>query len=964
MTGIEVLEQVRPRARAPSCCCSRRTPTPTWRSRRSTRSGSTTTCSSRGTRRRSGSTRSSTTCSRTGSRSTPTGPRGAGGRPPLVGPQLRDQDLPGPQPRAVPLARRRARRRGRPARRARRGGPERPAAGAGARRRGAARALHAGAGRRARAADPRRAAALRPVHRRRRTGRAGRRGLRRVRGPAHRGRRARRARRPGRPERVDRELPRLPQGPVRCGPDPPGGRAGVPVRRRDGAGPRTSSGSRPAGRCGRSCSTGGGEIEARAVLVATGVSYRRLEAPGLEELVGSRASTTAPRRARRRSAAGEDVYVVGAANSAGQAVAQPRPLRQAGRDAGPRRRGSRTPCRSTSSHRIRAAPTTSRCGCRTEVVGRVGRRPPRGADAVRPRHRQHARRWRPAGCSSSSAPRPAPTGSATPCVRDGKGFVVTGQDRCWPAQAGLAAGAAAVRPGDQRARRLRRRGRPAGLDEAGGLGRRRGRDVGLPRPPLPGDDMMRRSPSCGRSPLFDGLDDDAAGRAGAARRGASLRARRGAVPRGAAGRRLVGAARRGSIELVRRVGGEDDRAGGDDRARAVGRRVPAPGTSTASTSPPAGRRRRAGCCASRPTALRTLRRRVVPVRRPLHQGARRHRAPDRVDRAAARGAGRARHPGGRAGPRDQQPGLGGDPRGRRPGRPTDALLGVAAPARRARHHRRAVRRAGRPAARGRAPPGPAADAAGRRGPRGGAVRLAGAPRRRPGLAGGARRWPPPASTSRGASGSQTCSATGRSGPGLEWVANSLAVGGLLAEVKESTRRVSDLVGGGALLLPARPRLGAAHRRHRGAGEHPGGARPQARGRSPSCATTPTTCRRSRPCPASSTRCGPTSSTTPSTPWTARARSRVATARRRLGGVVVEIADTGPGMPAEVAGARLRAVLHHQGRRPGHRPGPRHLPADRRRAALRATSRSSRRPVGRCCGWRCRCVAPGAEAPAR
>ena len=69
-------------------------------------------------------------------------------------------------------------------------------------------------------------------------GRPRRRGVRRVGGAADRGGRARRPRRPGRDERVDRELPRLPQGAVRRRPDPPRGRAGVPVRRRDGARPR------------------------------------------------------------------------------------------------------------------------------------------------------------------------------------------------------------------------------------------------------------------------------------------------------------------------------------------------------------------------------------------------------------------------------------------------------------------------------------------------------------------------------------------------------------------------------------------------------------------------------------------------------------------------------------------------------------------------------------------------------
>ncbi len=56
------------------------------------------------------------------------------------------------------------------------------------------------------------------------------------------------------------------------------------------------------------------------------------------------------------------------------------------------------------------------------------------------------------------------------------------------------------------------------------------------------------------------------------------------------------------------------------------------------------------------------------------------------------------------------------------------------------------------------------------------------------------------------------------------------------------------------------------------------------------------------------------------------------------GIVVEIADTGPGMTDEVARSRLRAVLHHQGGRQGHRARPRHLPPDRRGAARRRDHR--------------------------
>jgi thioredoxin reductase (NADPH) len=63
----------------------------------------------------------------------------------------------------------------------------------------------------------------------------------------------------------------------------------------------------------------GTEIDAKAVLIATGVSYRLLEAPGLAELTGrgvfyGAAASDAP------NTTGDDVFIVGAANSAGQAA--------------------------------------------------------------------------------------------------------------------------------------------------------------------------------------------------------------------------------------------------------------------------------------------------------------------------------------------------------------------------------------------------------------------------------------------------------------------------------------------------------------------------------------------------------------------------------------------------------------------------------------------------------------------
>lgn len=61
------------------------------------------------------------------------------------------------------------------------------------------------------------------------------------------------------------------------------------------------------------------DIEARSVVLATGVAYRRLEAVGLDALVG-RGVHYGASAGQAAACAGEEVYVVGAANSAGQAV--------------------------------------------------------------------------------------------------------------------------------------------------------------------------------------------------------------------------------------------------------------------------------------------------------------------------------------------------------------------------------------------------------------------------------------------------------------------------------------------------------------------------------------------------------------------------------------------------------------------------------------------------------------------
>jgi thioredoxin reductase (NADPH) len=65
--------------------------------------------------------------------------------------------------------------------------------------------------------------------------------------------------------------------------------------------------------------TDGTEVAARAVVIATGVSWRRLGVPSLEELIGAGVFYGAA-GAEARAMQGKQVYVVGAGNSAGQAT--------------------------------------------------------------------------------------------------------------------------------------------------------------------------------------------------------------------------------------------------------------------------------------------------------------------------------------------------------------------------------------------------------------------------------------------------------------------------------------------------------------------------------------------------------------------------------------------------------------------------------------------------------------------
>src|SRR5262245_34013894 len=63
----------------------------------------------------------------------------------------------------------------------------------------------------------------------------------------------------------------------------------------------------------------GGQVTARAVIIAAGVTWRRLGVPALEALVGAGVFYGAA-GAEARAMAGRDVYVIGGGNSAGQAA--------------------------------------------------------------------------------------------------------------------------------------------------------------------------------------------------------------------------------------------------------------------------------------------------------------------------------------------------------------------------------------------------------------------------------------------------------------------------------------------------------------------------------------------------------------------------------------------------------------------------------------------------------------------
>ena len=151
---------------------------------------------------------------------------------------------------------------------------------------------------------------------------------------------------------------------------------------------------------------GGDVLRARTIILACGVTWRQLPHAGFEQLAG-RGVFYGASRSEAASTHGEDVHIVGAGNSAGQAAlffsTHARSVTILCRGDGLAKSMSqylvdRIEARETS--RCASAPRSSACTAR-----RAWRR---STSATAPAARSSG--WAPAGCSSSSAPTPRRAG--------------------------------------------------------------------------------------------------------------------------------------------------------------------------------------------------------------------------------------------------------------------------------------------------------------------------------------------------------------------------------------------------------------------------------------------------------------------------------------------------------------------------------------------------------------------------
>ena len=166
----------------------------------------------------------------------------------------------------------------------------------------------------------------------------------------------------------------------------------------------------------------GESIEARAIVVATGVSYRRLEAPGIDVLglrgvfYGASANEAPSARARTSTSSAPRILRVRPCSTSHST----QPCGAAGSGIGP------------GGRHVAVLGRADQVAANVEVRLHRGRRrlrrgTPRGAHPRQPGNRRPGG-GRRAGCSCSSVPPRVRTGWVNSVVRDKRGFVLTGQE--------------------------------------------------------------------------------------------------------------------------------------------------------------------------------------------------------------------------------------------------------------------------------------------------------------------------------------------------------------------------------------------------------------------------------------------------------------------------------------------------------------------------------------------------------
>ena len=169
----------------------------------------------------------------------------------------------------------------------------------------------------------------------------------------------------------------------------------------------------------------GDSVDAHTVILATGVAYRQLTAPGLDELTG-RGVYYGSALTEAANCADQDVYIVGGANSAGQAAVYLARRRAVGDPAGARASRWTTSMSYYLIQQIAAIDNITVRTC-TEVVEAHGDEHLEQLTLRDNDHRRDRDGRRRLRCSCSSAPRRAPTGSTA-------WWCATRGASCWPAR--------------------------------------------------------------------------------------------------------------------------------------------------------------------------------------------------------------------------------------------------------------------------------------------------------------------------------------------------------------------------------------------------------------------------------------------------------------------------------------------------------------------------------------------------